>query len=513
MKISRLRMTTALLPKNTGTGRHKGEEVIPFTRTAQLKFGLDPIDLPPPPPLELTEELSTDLVRLRPYQLEDVLLLANRAVGMILSDPRTGKTPTAISIFRVKGVKKYIVVCPASITYQWQEEIEYWSDNKAFTTPKAKNKRIEAYKEWETGVLVISYETLRVDWEEILGNNKDIEGIILDEAHKIKNPKSQNYIRLMKFKNIKHKLILTGTVSPNKAHEVYGAFSFVFPSVFTSYWRFVDYYFNVEVESRFQMIHGRPGQQEYKTIQGLSHPTEMQEFLERVAVRRSQAEVMPWLPEKDYYRIRLEPTREQKKYIKEMMDYFEIEDSEVIAENILTQLLRVRQICMAPELLELKGKSPKIDWIKQYLKDFEDESIIIFSNFTSFLKLLSEELGGVGMIVGDVSSEERNRLKNEFQAGTIKVLLVNIKAGKEGLTLDKAGTAIFCDTYPPAADIVQAENRITATTVEKANKDNKIYRLMMKDTYDERMYDLVDGNIEITSTINDYILYLKERRK
>ena len=508
MKITPLRISTDKVPQNTGTGRVSKKEVFPFTKTAQIRLGLEPIDLPAPPPIELTTELASDLARLRPYQLEDVLLLSNRAVGMILSDPRTGKTPTAISIYRVKGVQKYIVICPASITYQWKDEIENWSDLTAFTTPKLKKKRLEAYAAWDKGVLVISYETLRVDYADILKLNKDIEGIILDEAHKIKNHKSQIYVAMMKFKNIKNKLALTGTLSPNKAHEVYGAFSLVFPTLFTGYWRFIDYYFTVDVESRFQMVHGRPGTQEYKTITGLKHESELQEFLERVAVRRSQEEVMPWLPEKDYYRIRLEPTPSQKKYIKEMMEYYETED--VIAENILTQLLRVRQICMAPELLELKGSSPKMDWIEQYLKDFEEESIIIFSNFTSFLHLLSERLGGVGMIVGGVSAEERNRLKNEFQEGTIKILLINIVAGKEGLTLDKASTAIFCDVYPPAANIVQAENRITATTEEKANKENKIYQLMMKDTYDERMYDLVDENIEITSTINDYVNYMKE---
>lgn len=507
MKISPLKISTNHLPENTGTGRVNKEEVFPYTPTLLKRFGMEDLELPVPDPLVLTEELKERFKRLRPYQLEDVLLMANRAVGLILSDPRTGKTPTAISIFSAKDVTKYIVVCPASITMQWQEEIESWSDNAAWVAKGTKAKRLKLYKEWEQGVIVISYETLRLDYDIILKENKDIQGIILDEAHKIKNPKTLTFFSVLKMSKIKHKLVLTGTLAPNRAHETFGVFHFAYPKIFTSYWRFVYYYFNTETQELRLFKYGKPVTETYESILSLKHERELQEFLGRVAIRRTQAEVMPWLPEKDYVRIRLEPTKDQKKYIEEMMKYYETEH--VIVENVLTQLLRVRQICMAPELLELKGKSPKIEWIKQFIKDFDEESIVIFSYFTSFLKLLSLALGGVPMIAGHVSTEERNRLKKSFQEGTIKVLLVNIVAGKEGLTLDKAGIAIFCDNYPPASNITQAENRITATREELAGKDNKIYQLMMADTYDERLYELVANNIQEIDIVNDFKKYLE----
>lgn len=505
IKVTPLRIITDEVPDEYGTGREKGLEIVPFTVTAMDR--ISPNFAVPPTPGPITGD-NLDETDLRPYQIEDVRLLANRNVGVILSEPRTGKTPTAILTFLTKGVKKYIVVAPASILYQWSEEITRWSGASVVVAGGTVKKRHQMYKDWEDGVLVISYETLRNDVEIILKTNKDIEGVILDEAHKIKNNKSLQYLAAYKLRKVKHKLALTGTLAPNKSHEVYGVLSFSYPQIFTGYWRFIYYYF--ETEERVRWVAGKKGQS-FNDIGGLKHPTELQEFLERVAVRRTQKEVMPWLPEKDYVKIRLDCTKDQKIAIEEMMEFFETGD--VIAENLLTQLLRVRQICNAPQLLDLKGKSPKMEWIKQYIKDFPEKSIVIFSSFTSFLKLLKEEIPDSHLIIGETKIAERNVLKNLFQKGKIKILLVNTQAGKEGLTLDQASCAIFCDNYPPASDIIQAENRITATTEDKSDKENTIIKLMMKETYDEALYDLVENNLEETDVINNFKQYLQQRRK
>ena len=91
------------------------------------------------------------------------------------------------------------------------------------------------------------------------------------------------------------------------------------------------------------------------------------------------------------------------------------------------------------------------------------------------------------------------------------MLLINLDAGKESLTLDRAETAIFTDKYPPAGDIQQAEDRFVATTEAKANKPHLIIELMIKGTYDEDLYKLVQKNIRETDIINDYKKYLERR--
>ena len=105
---------------------------------------------------------------------------------------------------------------------------------------------------------------------------------------------------------------------------------------------------------------------------------ELQEFLNVISTRRLRASVMPWLPEKDRQLIELPLTKEQKSYIAELNSTFEINGTDVNAINILAKLVKIRQILLSPVLLGLKGSSPKIDWIKQYLKDYPEKKVLIF---------------------------------------------------------------------------------------------------------------------------------------
>ena len=222
---------------------------------------------------------------------------------------------------------------------------------------------------------------------------------------------------------------------------------------------------------------------------------------------------MPWLPEKDKQRVSLPQTTDQEKYIAELNKYFEIEGTDVDAINVLAKLIKIRQILLAPELLGLKGKSPKLEWIKQYIEDYPDKKILIFSNFTEWLKILSKELNCPNLIIGETSKAKREEYRKAFQEGKTKLMLINIKAGKEGITLDTADVAIFTDKYPPIGDILQAEDRFVATTKDKLNTGHTIIDLVMKDSYEENILSLLDKNASEVDLINNYIKYVKENKK
>ena len=90
---------------------------------------------------------------------------------------------------------------------------------------------------------------------------------------------------------------------------------------------------------------------------------------------------------------------------------------------------------------------------------------------------------------------------------------IQIDAGKEGLTLDRAEAEIFIDQFPPAADIQQAEDRFVSTTQDKADKPHQIIRLMLDKTYDKECYNLVTKRASSIDVINSYIKYLKQEVK
>lgn len=527
MKITPIRTMIKGTQLGLGTGKDQGCEVFPTTNTLIKHFNMSAPDkfiLLDKQKKRLNELPDYESInKLREYQIEDVKFLGDRLTAGCFNEQRTGKTPTALSTMKVKDVTKLLIIAPASTLYTWAEECHNWwfEGLPAVVVDGTASKRKALIDNWDKGALIISYECLREtqrtvknergEIEEVyltgdlayIKKHKDIQGVILDEAHRIKNHKSKQALALFSLTSIPHRLALTGTPAPGKQHEIFSILHWLYPNVFTGYWRFIDYYFTQYEEYN---ANGK-----YKVI-GTFKPgkaQELQEFLDVISTRRLRASVMSWLPEKDKQVIKLPQTVEQQKYIHELNEYFEVEGTEVNAVNILAKLMKIRQILLSPQTVGLKGKSPKAEWIKQYLNDYPEKKVLIFSNFTEWLKLLGKEIECDNFIIGETSKARREELKNNFQSGKIRVLLINIKAGKEGITLDTADVAIFTDKYPPVGDIMQAEDRFVATTKDKLNTGHTIIDLVMADSYEVNILRMLENNASEVDIINNYINYLK----
>ena len=527
MKITPIRTMIKGTQLGLGTGKDQGYEVFPTTNTLIKHFNMSATDkttLLDKQNKKLNELPDYESInKLREYQIEDVKFLGDRLTAGCFNEQRTGKTPTALSTMKVKNVTKLLIIAPASTLYTWAEECKNWwfEELPAIVVDGTASKRKDLIDNWNKGALIISYECLREtqrtvkneygEIEEIyltgdlayIKKHKDIQGVILDEAHRIKNHKSKQASALFSLTYIPNRLALTGTPAPGKQHEIFSILHWLYPEVYSGYWRFIDYYFNQYEEYN---SNGK-----YKVIGSFKNnkAQELQQFLDVISTRRLRASVMAWLPEKDRQIIKLPMTDEQTKYIDELNQYFEITGTEVDAVNILAKLIKIRQILLSPQVLDLKGKSPKAEWIKQYLADYPEKSIIIFSNFTTWLKLLAKELKCDNLIIGETSKPRREQLKQEFQEGKIKLLLINIKAGKEGLTLDRADVTIFTDKYPPVGDIQQAEDRFVATTKDRLNTGHTIIDLVMQDSYEQNILKMLAENASEIDIINNYINYLK----
>lgn len=517
MKITTLKTATDYYIKGEeGVGRWNKKEIYPTTPTLMSRLGFSKYKIDEVIRAHQTTKsvAKSNHPNLRPYQLKDVeFLYARKNVGCF-NEQRTGKTPTSISTFKERGLKKVLVVAPASALYQWKQEWLTWHDTQAVVVDGAAKKRKNIIDAWKEGALIIGYECLRetVREDNITGDiahilkHTDIEGIIVDEAHRIKNHKSKQALALFRLNWIPYKIVLTGTPAPGKQHEIFSILHFLYPTIFTGYWRFINYYFT---QKKAWGKHG-----EFNQIGKIKKgkDKELQEFLSAISTRRLRSSVMQWLPDKDKRTITLPCTEEQTAYIKELRETFEI--GEVInTANILSRLLKERQLCLAPEVLGLKSKSPKLEWIKNYLEDYPEKSVVIFSNFTSWLKHLSKELKLPYLIIGETSKQERERLKQEFQDGKIKVLLINIQAGKEALTLDRADTLIFTDKYPPVGAIEQAEDRFVATNKEMLKYDHTVINLIMENTYEVNIQQLLENKAEEVDIINNYHKYLERREE
>lgn len=529
MKLSPTYIEAQPLKIGPGVGRHGGHEIYPTTEFLLTRLGASKDTIArcirvQQKRLETLPNLGS-INKLREYQKEDVKFLAARNTAACFNEQRTGKTPTALSVMKVRAVKKLLIIAPASTLYTWAEECKNWwfADKPVYVVDGSAPVRKMLIKRWTEGALIISYECLRertrthkdeagnITGIEVTGDladikkHKDIEACILDEAHRIKNHKSKQAEALFSLCNIPIRLALSGTPAPGKQYEIWSILHWLYPTIFTGYWRFVDYYFNKE-----EMWTSNT---DSHAVIGTFKPNkdkELQEFLDIISTRRTRASVMQWLPDKTRIKVPLEQTKEQHKYIQELQTTFEIENTEVNAINVLARLIKERQILLSPEILGLKGKSPKVEWIKKYLQDYPEKNVIIFSNFTGWLKILAKELECDNLIIGETTKERREELKNKFQSGKINLLLINIKAGKEGLTLDNADVTIFTDKYPPVGDILQAEDRFVATSKDKLDRGHEVIDLVMHDSYEEIIMAMLSKNAKEIDIINNYIDYIKK---
>lgn len=452
---------------------------------------------------------NMEMFGLRPYQIQDVRFLSMIPHAAIFNEQRTGKTPTLLSVLRRRGLQKNLIVVPAGLKLNWEKECVKWLPGiKTFVIRGPKKQRERAYQnisELESFVMIISYDTLKAkdEMNKILATIGDqFDSMTIDEAHNMRNRKSARTIALQEMgKHALHRYALTGTPSVRDGHDVFSILQFLYPQKFTSYWAFVERYF--EMVKNFFSGGKAPG----KLLRG----EELQNMLAMLGTNRKRKEVMEWLPDKTYTTIPIELGPRQRKAYNMVRETFEIESLSgkllVDAPSVLAQMTRLRQICLAPSMLDINVPSAKEDFLIEWLQD-NKEPVIIFSQFTSYLKELAAKLKQsptyekVVMIHGELSAAEKQESVDAFQSGKARILLGNIKAAGVGFTLDKATTTIFLDKEFNPVDNAQAEDRMVPVSKERIHKMDVI-SLVAEDTYDERINELLESKINITSIVNN----------
>ena len=436
--------------------------------------------------------------QLREYQRQDAHFLLHRDTAANFSEMRTGKTPIMCEVIKQMDVKT-IIVCPSSLVLNWADELKKWTGIDAIAVKGTPKKRENLYKQFgEHGkVLVISKDTLKRDIDMV--TRLRYQMAVVDEAHFLRKYQTQQSSAIFTLaKNTNYRYAITGTPATSAPDDVFGILKFLQPEKYKSYWQFVERYFFVN-DGMFGKTVGN--------FKSEARKKEYHEVIQEISVQRKRKDVMQWLPPKQKQKIRLDMEPKQAKAYKEMLETFEIEETGLDAPTVLAQLTRLRQITSAPSALGLSFAGVKEKFIIEWLENNPNEQVIIFSNFSTYLKTLYERIQGLkyktGIIIGETSKEARRATVEAFQKGHVRVLVANIEAAGVGLTMDAAGTAIFLDrSFLPASND-QAEDRIIATT-QSSNTDSLIIDLVCSDSVDEKVLALVENKESITKIVNHY---------
>ena len=453
--------------------------------------------------------------RLRDYQNQDVGFLMSLKSKAVFNQQRTGKTPTTLVTMRLMNEYSNLIICPGSIIYKWQDEFIKWHGGpvQVLDSRMSKKKRIQEIENFK-GTLIISYGIARNDVNHLL--KRKPENIVVDEAHRLRNYKGmrspyspQLAKAIIKIaQNTDKHYALTGTPSPNKPENIYGILAFLFPKLFNSYWGFINYFFKVEdriINAEMDTI------KEIVDFKNKQKERELQEFLETVSIQRKRKDVMRWLKEVKPTPIKIPPTKTQLKYLKELREYFEIAEEELTTINVLERMLREQQVATEPKLLDLKAKGVKTDWIKEYISDYPEKSIIFISKFTSYLNYLhAEHLKDAVLLTGAVSNKKRQKIETDFNNKKFKIILANIDVMKEGMTLWGTDAMIFLDTSLTYTDNEQCWDRLLPTTQQIAEEkgDQEIILLRTDTPIENYLYQMLKLKKSKTDIINDYKRFL-----
>jgi SNF2 family DNA or RNA helicase len=435
--------------------------------------------------------------RLREYQNSDVDYLKELPCAGVFNEPRTGKTPTMISLIKHIKPNRTIIVTPASLVYNWQREFEKWypkANVAVVAGDKAKRRAIyNRHNRVPFSVLVVSKDTLKNDINDL---QQKFDVVIVDEAHYLRNYKTAQSKAVFRLK-ADRRYALTGTPTVKHAADIFGVLHFLYPTKFPSYWQFAERYFQV---GENYMGHSEVGNARLNRVE------ELQSMTGVLSVSRKRKDIMQWLPDKQYTTFYCKMSDKQNNLYKDMLKYFVASDdkSELDASTVLAQLTRLRQLCLDPSLVGFDCPSGKTEALVEYVSDI-NEPVIIMSMFSSYLDKLENifsKTRKVAKITGIINSKEKQQIAEKFQRGEIDVLLCNIISAGTGFTLDRAETIIFTDKAWNPADNEQAEDRITPTTEHNVHKHH-IVSFVCKETVDERINTLLEEKKSITDLINE----------
>ncbi len=475
----------------------------------------------------LTENKSIEPIKkpagfvgeLRPYQARGVGWLAfleKWSLGACLADDMgLGKTPQLIAfILNLKEQneinKPTLVICPTSVLNNWEREVKKFaptlstlihhgdkrSQGKAFAK-QIKNKDL----------VITSYSLVYRDLKTLQAI--DWEGVVLDEAQNIKNPTAKQSQAVRELK-AGFRIALTGTPVENRLAELWSILDFLNPNFLGNRTFF---------QKRFAIPIEKYGDRDsLKILRSLVQPF----ILRRL---KTDKEIIQDLPEKQEMTVFCGLSSEQAELYQQLVDesLTEIEAAEGIKRKglILTLILRLKQLCNHPELLESKNKktevtaadfghrSGKLLRLEEMLEEIieEGDRALIFTQFSEWGKMLKpyleQKLGEeILFLYGGTRRQQRQEMIDLFQnnPGGPQIFILSLKAGGTGLNLTRANHVFHIDRWWNPA----VENQATDRAFRIGQKRNvQVHKFVCTGTLEERINDIIESKKELAEQTVD----------
>ncbi|WP_446723894.1 DEAD/DEAH box helicase [Microbacterium sp. CPCC 204701] len=463
------------------------------------------------PPAPVPTGLEAEL---RPYQRAGydwlAFLWTHRLGGILADDMGLGKTLQMLALVartRDAGeTRPFLVVAPTSVLSTWRSEAERFAPVLRVeiidsTTARRDATVVDAAA--SADVVVTSYALLRLDEPEYA--RVEWSGLVLDEAQFVKNSQTKVY-RAAKALRADVVFAITGTPLENSLTELWALLALTAPGLFASGRRFREEYV-APIEK------GKVPENQEGGAYRAGRLARLRRRIRPLVLRRTKELVAADLPEKQEQEVRVELgaahralydtvlQRERQKVLGLLDD---LDRNRFIVFRSLTLL---RMLSLAPELVDpAHAHIPpsKLTALFEQLDEAlaEGHRVLVFSQFTSFLGLVSARLAerGIPYAYLDGSTRDRDAAVASFRGGEAPVFLISLKAGGFGLTLTEADYVFLLDPWWNPAVEAQAVDR--AHRIGQ-HRSVMVYRLIANGTIEEKVMALQQRKARLFRAVMD----------
>jgi SWI/SNF-related matrix-associated actin-dependent regulator 1 of chromatin subfamily A len=428
-------------------------------------------------------------LELYPFQYVGVRF-AELAGGRCLigDDMGIGKTIQAIAYCALHQDQwPVLVICPSNVKYNWAKEVARWLPDTTVEVVNGYRGPIE-----EADFTVINYDLMAKRFEQL--DEMEFGISVLDESHYVKNNKAARTKATLSIADKSDSVLcLSGTAITNRPAEYFTTLNLLRKAQFSSWLNYVRRYC-----AAYNDGWG------WKTG-GASNVEELHAVSRDFTIRRLKKEVMAELPDKIRQSIPVIPTKaELKEYRQRQRDwsdeYSHIRDSgrALPAGYVLNMLTDLRHNCGVMKV------GPVSEWVLDY-KENNERPIVVFAHHknvvTPLLSIFKLKGLRADTITGEVKSERRSDIVDEFQAGNLDVLVCSTLAAKEGLTLTAADTVVFVEREWVPGWEEQAEDR-----VNRIGQDAKTVHALyftVEGTIDEKFNHLIEQKRAVVKAVLD----------
>jgi SNF2 family DNA or RNA helicase len=378
------------------------------------------------------------------------------------------------------SIRGAIIVCPNGLKSNWAAEIEKFSSLPCTVFGSGRAARRSAFTAMRAAFYVINYEAIPAEMASLkaLLQFKPM-ALVLDESHRIKTPDAKVTKAIHKLRtHAARRYILSGTPVANKPDDLWSQMFFLDDGE--------------ALGDSFESF-----ERTYKA--GRSGYQRMDDFRERIApntLRRTKDNSLK-LPPKTYTRISVPLSPRQGTMYETMRKDLELSvrkmsGAQVVeqGEAILARMVRLAQLASNPALLdsdyrEVPAKLATLDDLLAKTLEVPGRKVIVWTSFVENIRGMAARYKKYKPVViyGKIDNSARDKAVRAFRGDpTVRLLIANPAAAREGLTLTEANVAVYLDRTFNLVDYLQSQDRIHRIS---QTKPCEIVLLIARNTVDE----------------------------